>query len=54
MSFQFPCSKFTYTEVAGVLHNDGRADATPTGSLPKFDVLKRNEFQIIEFARYVL
>ena len=45
MSFQFSWSKFTYTEVTGVLHNEGKADAAPTGSLPKFDALNPMNFR---------
>ena len=34
MNFKFLRPKFTYTEVAGVLHNEGRADAIPYGLPP--------------------
>ena len=34
MNFTFLRPKFTYTEVAGALHNEGRADAVPYGLPP--------------------
>ena len=34
MNFKFSRLKFTYTEVAGVLHNEGRADTAPYGLPP--------------------